>query len=59
MFVDTLQKRIECSLGALEHERVVKLLITSRWAPMSDRAGISSSVTVLADHTRLATSAIG
>jgi hypothetical protein len=59
MFVNTLQKRIECSLGALEHERVVKLLITSRWAPMSDRAGISSSVTVLADHTRLATSAIG
>lgn len=59
VLVDTLQKGIECSLRTLEHERVVKLLISSRWAPVTDRTGVSSSVSVLTDHTRLTASAIG
>lgn len=59
MFVDTLDKRIESTLRTLEHERVISLKHSSRWAVMTDRTRISSSVTVRADHTGLATSAVG
>jgi hypothetical protein len=58
MFVDTLDKRIEGTLRTLEHKRVISLKHSSRWAVVTDGTRISSSVTVRADHTRLATSAV-
>jgi hypothetical protein len=58
MFIDTLDKRIESTLRTLEHKRVISLKHSSRWAVVTDGTRISSSVTVRADHTGLATSAV-
>lgn len=58
VLIHTLEKGVESTLGALEHERIVQFLISTRRAPMADRTRVSISVSVLTDHTRLASSAV-
>lgn len=58
VLIHTLKQWIKCSLWALEHKRIVKLLISSRWAPVTNRTGVSRSVSIFTNHTGLATSAV-